>query len=488
MIMIGAGTFELTAPLEPKSGMTIIGAGAGQTIIRNAASWNVGTTGLPDNGINQNTVDASAYLLSFPVGTTDVTLRGVTLTGPELHGALYCDNCDGLIIEENEFDDFLWSSIRIFRVDNGVIRRNSFVDAGGRSGVTSGQTGAGIYATFTTATDIHDNRFTKTADHPSNYFGIKGRKATDTRIFNNTIMVSFSIEFPFENDDSVEIFANYLNGVVSIPKFAGGPLLPSGESFIIRNNYFTKSYSIEGPRNGLVIHNNLFDFETDDDGGNLITVFGDNGSPVTPGPLAFHNNNIKNPGRGIFWSAPIHDDLSFHNNHIIANTTITPRTEGLFGFKLNANNAMEIPDLSTINIRDNIIELIGMSRDLIRNPGAADISSIVVENNTLINVSDSASYPNPDTGAPRGPILPLRFSLGVDGEFIVNGFEIVPRPTCTGDINGDSAVNLADFNILAVNFGAGPNVTILQGDLNDDASVNLADFNILAVNFGSACP
>ncbi len=66
-------------------------------------------------------------------------------------------------------------------------------------------------------------------------------------------------------------------------------------------------------------------------------------------------------------------------------------------------------------------------------------------------------------------------------------FNIPPIPGCTGDINSDNLVNLADFNILAVNFGAGPGATLSQGDLNNDGFVNLADFNILAVNFGADC-
>jgi hypothetical protein len=44
-------------------------------------------------------------------------------------------------------------------------------------------------------------------------------------------------------------------------------------------------------------------------------------------------------------------------------------------------------------------------------------------------------------------------------------------------------VNLADFNILASNFGqSGRDFT--QGDLNYDGTVNLNDFNILASRFG----
>jgi len=53
------------------------------------------------------------------------------------------------------------------------------------------------------------------------------------------------------------------------------------------------------------------------------------------------------------------------------------------------------------------------------------------------------------------------------------------------DANRDRIVNLADFNILASNFGQS-NRTFSQGDFNYDSIVNLADFNILASRFGSS--
>jgi hypothetical protein len=55
--------------------------------------------------------------------------------------------------------------------------------------------------------------------------------------------------------------------------------------------------------------------------------------------------------------------------------------------------------------------------------------------------------------------------------------------TLAGDANRDATVNLADFNILASNFGLS-NRTFSQGDFNYDTLVNLADFNILAGQFG----
>jgi hypothetical protein len=52
-----------------------------------------------------------------------------------------------------------------------------------------------------------------------------------------------------------------------------------------------------------------------------------------------------------------------------------------------------------------------------------------------------------------------------------------------GDANFDGAVNLADFNILAANFGAADRFWY-QGDFNGDGRVNLQDFNLLAGHFG----
>ncbi len=53
-----------------------------------------------------------------------------------------------------------------------------------------------------------------------------------------------------------------------------------------------------------------------------------------------------------------------------------------------------------------------------------------------------------------------------------------------GDANRDRRVNLADFNILAANFGQSPR-DFSRGDFNYDTIVNLADFNILASRFGN---
>lgn len=84
-----------------------------------------------------------------------------------------------------------------------------------------------------------------------------------------------------------------------------------------------------------------------------------------------------------------------------------------------------------------------------------------------------ASNDGPDT-TDSTPAIASFSTLGV----------VVP---CDGDINGDLMVDLADFNIMGINFGAGPGATLQQGDITSDGFVDLSDFNVLGINFGNDC-
>jgi hypothetical protein len=65
----------------------------------------------------------------------------------------------------------------------------------------------------------------------------------------------------------------------------------------------------------------------------------------------------------------------------------------------------------------------------------------------------------------------------------VDNTAVCVKYTLGGDANLDGAVNLADFNKLAGNFGQ-TGKRWAQGDVNYDGAVNLLDFNRLAGNFG----
>lgn len=421
-IEIGAGIFELSAPLEPKPGMTIKGAGMDETIITHVKGWKPSTEALPDPEMRTNGLDSRAYLVRIQDKAAGVTISNLTLRGPQLHGAIFGVGNENLHLHHLRIDDVLWSGVRTFSMQGAKIHDCEFINAGGRwkrgglPGVDGGITGGGIFAIWMKDSEISHNRFIRTQmEKQDEFYGIKVRQAKRCRVHHNTIDTgSFSMEFPFENDEDNEIDHNICHGPISLPKHAGGPVPESGRTFRIHHNYSTSGYAIEFVRNGIEIDHNLFDFEVEKDGGNLISGFG---KAAAAGPAEFHNNLVNNPGRGVIWINEPYSNLVVRNNHIVARTTVTPRKEGLFGFNRNC-------DFSTFEFVDNIIEIEGLARPLMRNDESYGAR---IRNNQLTNVSDTDRYDNPQTDAKAGLEAPLKFECGVHGELTVDGWET--RPT-----------------------------------------------------------
>ncbi len=417
---IAAGTYALSAPLEPKAGMSITGAGQGKTIITHDPSWKPSTETLPDPEMTLKGMDTRACLFRLQEKAADITLSGMTLRGPQLHNAIFGIGNKNLHLHHLRIEDFLASGIRTFSMSGAKIHDCEFIDAGGRwerggkPGVKGGMTGGSIFTIWMSDSEIFDNRFTRTkVEKAREVYGIKGRQGKRCRIHHNTIEVNFSIEFPFENDEDMEIDHNICHGTISIPKHGGGPVPASGSTFHIHHNWMRDSYSIEFVRNGVEIDHNLFDFALDKDHGNLISGFG---KAAAKGPASFHHNLVSNPGRGVIWINEPFNNLDVHRNHIITRTTATPRTEGLFGFNAQC-------DFSTISIRNNIIECIGQPRPLLR---AKESYASSVENNRLTNVSDSDLYENKQTKPVQALEAPLSFTCGMHNEITVTGWAAKP--------------------------------------------------------------
>ena len=346
-----------------------------------------------------------------------ITVSGMTLRGPQLHGAIFGFRNENLHLHHLRIEDVRWSGIRTLSMQDAKIHDCEFVDAGGRwkkggePGDEGGISGGAIFVTWMSGSEIAHNRFTRTLSAPQrSHFGIKGRQGKRSRIHHNTIAVNFSIEFPFENDEDMEIDHNVLHGTISIPKHGGGPVPASGRTFHIHHNYLTSSYAIEFVRNGVEIDHNLFDFDPAKDGGNLISGFG---RASAKGPAVFYNNLVNNPGRGSSGSTRTLRPTLVCKQHIVARTTATPRKEGLFGLNPKSN-------FGSIQITDNVIECRGEARPLMRNP---ESFGATIRNNSLAGVSDIARYRNPQTGARQGPEEPLEFQAGVHGELAVKNWE-----------------------------------------------------------------
>jgi hypothetical protein len=419
-IEIGPGVFMIETPLEPKAGMTLKGAGMDKTIITHVASWTPSTQTLPDPEMRTQGMDTHAYLLRFRDKAANITVSDMTLRGPQMHGAIFGFGNNDLHLHHLRIQDTLWTGIRTFSMQRAKIHDCEFIDAGGRwerggkPGVKGGITGGAIFAIWMKDSEISHNRFTRTQlDKANEFYGIKVRQGKRCRVHHNTIGVNFSIEFPFENDEDVEIDHNVCHGTISIPKHAGGPVPSSGRTFHIHHNYMRDSYSIEFVRNGVEIDHNLFDFDVKKDHGNSISGFGK--APAN-GPASFHNNLINNPGRGVIWINEPYSNLEIRNNHIITRTTATPRKEGLFGFNREC-------DFKTISILNNIIECHGLTRPLLR---CDESYGAKIHNNTFTNVFDTARYDNPQADQRAGLEAPLKFECGVHGEITVDGWEARP--------------------------------------------------------------
>jgi hypothetical protein len=421
-IDIQAGTYELDAPLDLKPGMTLSGAGMDKTIITHTKSWKPSTKTLPDPEMTTKGMDTRAFLICLIQNAENITISNLTLRGPQMHGAIYGQGNKGLHLHHVRIQETLWTGIRTFSLSHAKIHDCEFIDAGGRwdngkPGVKGGITGGAIFSVWMGDTEISHNRFVRTRKGPAEeFYGIKGRQGQRCRIHHNTIDVSFSLEFPFENDEDMEIDHNVLHGTISIPKYAGGVVPKSGRTFHIHHNYFTDGYSLEFVRNGVEVDHNLFDFDAKKDGSNLISAFGD--APAK-GPASFHNNLVNNPGRGVIWINEIYNNLEVRNNHIITRTTPTPRQEGLFGFHPKC-------DFKTLRITDNIIECQGQPRPLLR---ASESYGSVIANNSLTNVSDTAKYQNPKSDKSAGLEATLAFTAGVHEEMSVDGWKATVTST-----------------------------------------------------------
>jgi len=419
-IEIAAGTFEIDAPLEPKTGMTLKGAGMDKTIITHVAGWKPSTSTLPDPEMKTQGMDTHAYLVRLKDKAARVTISDLALRGPQLHGAIFGSGNQDLHLHHLRIQDTLWTGIRTFSMKGAKIHDCEFVDAGGRwqrggiPGEKGGITAGAIFAIWMADSEIAHNRFERTQmGKADEFYGIKGRQGKRCRIHHNTIGVNFAIEFPFENDEDMEIDHNVCHGTISIPKHAGGPVPKSGRTFHIHHNWMLDSYAIEFVRNGVDVSHNLFDFEVKKDHGNLISGFG---KAPAQGPATFHNNLVSNPGRGVIWINEIFNGLEIRNNHIITRTTATPRKDGLFGFNAGC-------DFATVTIRDNVIECEGQSRPLLR---SKESHGSVIGNNALTHVSDTDRYTNARTDKRAGLEEPLKFECGVHGEFTVDGWKARP--------------------------------------------------------------
>jgi len=148
-IEIAPGTYELDAPLEPKAGMTLKGAGIEKTIMTHTAGWKPSTKTLPDPEMTTKGMDTYAYLIRLKDKSAGITISDMTLRAPQLHGAIYGWENKDAHLHHLRIQDTLWTGIRTFLMKGAKIHDCEFIDAGGRwergePGLKGGITGGAI--------------------------------------------------------------------------------------------------------------------------------------------------------------------------------------------------------------------------------------------------------------------------------------------------------------------------------------------------------
>ena len=153
----------------------------------------------------------AAYLFNLSK-VSDISISNLKLTAGNLHGAIYAKNTAGIELKNLLIQDFLWSSIRTFRMDNFQVHDNVFIDAGGKQRWVrwSFKHGFGLKTQNFGTTKYLVLRLIR-----ENFMALKVVVLQICNFHHNDVQVNFSLEFPFENESrAIEIDHNNFIGVI----------------------------------------------------------------------------------------------------------------------------------------------------------------------------------------------------------------------------------------------------------------------------------
>lgn len=289
VIRLGAGTFTEPNILAVPSGVSLIGAGAGQTKILVNSYYT-----LTDyNQWRQATYHPERFVIQL--NGANQTLKGFSLDGQVRRnvGGIYAQNAVNVVFDDLNIQNFRVSGLFLAEksvnseIKNSYFKNNAYADR------VTGDTG-NILFDFNKNLSIHDNYIEEQGAISSGFggYGIKRAQGTPageaytwgyekenfhegTKIFNNTIVVpeygawdngkapGIAIEIAGGMLKNVEIYNNKVNNHVSIvANFNEG--LYRGLAVRIHHNFFNLghgryAYAIEANAPGMEIDHNIFE-------------------------------------------------------------------------------------------------------------------------------------------------------------------------------------------------------------------------------------
>lgn len=291
-IQLAPGTHVASVTAQPKSGLTIVGAGrdgANATVVIADHQWKLaGTlTGMGDPG---------EYLISMPK-QQGVSIRDLVLSSPAAHqitGAIAINEGGGHRLERIGFRFFRWNAVHIHLAGQLLIADCSFHEC---SRDALEHCGGYLRTRWLSHSEIHGCVFTGTT---SKGYGYKGSGHERVRFHHNRVEVDaeFSFESAHDNEYGLEIDRNHLTRCISVPKSGQGadPQTRACDySVHIHHNLLTDSYTVEGPRNHLRIDHNWIRIAKP--GGRVYTQHGGDND----GPVLIDHNVIENVDRAVVW-------------------------------------------------------------------------------------------------------------------------------------------------------------------------------------------
>ena len=88
----------------------------------------------------------------------------------------------------------------------------------------------------------------------------------------------------------------------------------------------------------------------------------------------------------------------------------------------------------------------------------------------------------------------VRWGMGITDSTVtycgwnIDDVSFTGTPVCSGDLDGNGQVGLADLAILLANYGMTSGATYPDGDLSGDGAVTLSDLASLLAVYGTTCP
>jgi hypothetical protein len=172
-----------------------------------------------------------------------------------------------------------------------------------------------------------------------------------------------------------------------------------------------------------------------------------------------------------------------NSNFILTSAEPTPVDNGLFGLDDCPNDDSASPQCLLFHTD------IGTYDYNIYSPNAlgelADSQDFEIDPVDAINQEGNATYEVGEDGVTTLTI-PILLEYNNDlADFFHEGVLVATHGTPTGiagDVNGDGRVDVADLNIVGINWQMGDK-TRAEGDVTGDGLVNVADLNIVGINW-----